>query len=57
VIEDMYTVYLDRDAPPGAYQVEIGWYLLETMQRLPLLDESGQVIDDRVLLPAPVVGD
>jgi hypothetical protein len=28
----------------------VGWYLLETMQRLPVLDAEGQAIDDKVLL-------
>jgi hypothetical protein len=45
-------VPLDATAGPGVYQVEIGWYDPETMQRLPVLRE-GAVIADRVLL-APV---
>jgi hypothetical protein len=48
--EDRYTLYVDSDAPPGTYQVAIGWYLLETMQRLPVLDAQGKAIDDKVLL-------
>lgn len=48
---DTYAVPLDLDAPPGTYQVEIGWYLLRTMQRLPVLDAGGQAIDDKVLIP------
>jgi hypothetical protein len=55
VIEDRYTVYVAPDAPPGQYQVLIGWYLLETMQRLPLLDETGTAIDDKLSLPALTV--
>jgi hypothetical protein len=47
---DTYAVRLQPDAPPGAYQVEIGWYLLRTMQRLPVLDASGQAIDDKILI-------
>jgi hypothetical protein len=45
-------VPLNAEAVPGVYQVEIGWYDPETMQRLPVLRE-GAVIADRVLL-APV---
>ena len=45
-------VSLSGEAAPGVYQVEIGWYDPETMQRLPVLRE-GAVIADRVLL-APV---
>jgi hypothetical protein len=48
--QDRYTVYADADAPPGRYQVAIGWYLLETMQRLPVLDAEGRAVDDKVLL-------
>lgn len=49
-IEDRYRVHLDHDAPPGAYQLAIGWYLLGTMERLSVLDEEGRAIDDKVLL-------
>ena len=39
------------DAPPGAYQVEIGLYLLSTGERLPVLNANGVPVDDRLLLP------
>jgi hypothetical protein len=55
VVEDSYLLYLDQDAPPGSYQVAIGWYLLETMQRLPVLDGEGNAVDDKVLLPGLTV--
>jgi hypothetical protein len=42
-------VMLDADAAPGEYQVEIGWYNPETMQRLPVL-HGDTAIADRVLL-------
>jgi hypothetical protein len=54
-VEDHYLLYLDPDAPPGRYQVAVGWYLLETMQRLPVLDAEGRPIDDKLLLPGPTV--
>lgn len=47
---ETYAVPLDLDASPGQYQVEIGWYLLRTMQRLPVLDADGKIIDDKVLI-------
>jgi hypothetical protein len=56
-IEDSYVVPLDPDAPPGEYQVAIGWYLLETMQRLPVLDAGGNAVGDAVLLPGVAVGE
>ena len=50
VIEDRYRIYLDEDAPAGSYGIAVGWYLLETMQRLPVLDENGVAIRDHVML-------
>ncbi|MBC7250048.1 MAG: DUF2723 domain-containing protein [Anaerolineae bacterium] len=47
---DSYSVRLQADAPPGAYQVEIGWYLLRTMERLPVRGAEGRVVDDKVLI-------
>ncbi|MBN1934795.1 MAG: DUF2723 domain-containing protein [Anaerolineae bacterium] len=49
-IADAYAVTLNADAPPGAYRVALGWYLLETMQRLPLLDAEGTPVADHVML-------
>jgi hypothetical protein len=54
-VEDHYRVYLDPDAPPGQYQVAVGWYLLRTMERLPVLDTDGRAVDDKLLLPGPTV--
>lgn len=42
VVHDAWEVRLDPAAPPGEYRVEVAWYLLKTMQRLPLLGEHGQ---------------
>jgi hypothetical protein len=54
-VEDDYLLYVATDAPSGSYQVEVGWYLLETMQRLPVLDAEGRAVDDRLLLPGLTV--
>jgi hypothetical protein len=48
VIEEL-VVRVPPDAPPGVYKVEAGWYLLETLQRLPVLDATGATIDDKLL--------
>jgi len=40
---------------PGEYQLEIGWYSPETMERLPVM-QDGNRIADRVLLHAIQVG-
>ena len=55
VIADEYTFYVDREARPGDYKLEVGWYLLETMQRLPVLDADGRAVDDKIMLPGLTV--
>jgi hypothetical protein len=50
IIQDRYIVPLEPDLPPGEYQLEIGMYQLETGQRLPIVNDEGQVLDSRVLL-------
>jgi hypothetical protein len=51
MIADRYLIYVDDDAPEGDYHIAVGWYLLETMQRLPILDAAGKEVDDKALLP------
>ena len=48
-VAEEIVVRVPPDAPPGAYKVEAGWYLLETLQRLPVLDATGATIDDKLL--------
>ena len=50
VIADTYWVPLDADAPPGAYRIEVGAYLLRTMGRLPVLNADGRLVDDKLLI-------
>jgi hypothetical protein len=50
VVEDKFAVQLSAEAPPGSYQVEVGWYLLGTLRRLPVLDEDGHMVEDRVIV-------
>ncbi len=45
-LSDPYEVRLDPDAPPGHYRIEVGWYLLATMQRLLVVDADGHPIGD-----------
>ncbi len=52
VVIDEYEIVVKPDAPPGQYVIEIGMYLPQSGQRLPVSDESGQVQGDRVLLGA-----
>jgi hypothetical protein len=55
VVSDPYAVTLSPDAPRGAYQVEVGWYLLGTLRRLNVLDAAGQPSADKVIIGEFVV--
>ncbi|MBI3763083.1 MAG: hypothetical protein HY260_14640, partial [Chloroflexi bacterium] len=48
-IADTYEIRVPDDAPPGEYSVEVGWYLLATLERLPVLGEDGRPVDDKLL--------
>ena len=50
VIKDEYQFQVRPETAVGEYQIEVGMYLLDTNERLPLRDGSGEVIDDRILL-------
>jgi hypothetical protein len=50
IIEDIHSVHLSYEAPPGEYQIEVGLYLLSTMARLPVLDEEMRPVDDKVII-------
>jgi hypothetical protein len=55
VVDDPYRVPLMGDAPPGTYQVEVGWYLLATLRRLPVVDADGRPVDDHVIIGTVMV--
>lgn len=50
VVSDEYVIPVGDDAPAGEYMIEVGMYLLETGERLSVLDGEGQIVGDRVLL-------
>ncbi len=51
VIADAHEIAIAPDAPAGKYQFEVGMYLLETGERMAVLDAGGaRVQADRVLL-------
>jgi 4-amino-4-deoxy-L-arabinose transferase-like glycosyltransferase len=52
IVADQYEIVVKPDAPPGQYVIEVGMYLPQSGQRLPVLDELGQVQGDRILLGA-----
>jgi hypothetical protein len=50
IILDPHTAWTDPGSPLGLYRIEIGLYLLRTMERLQVLDASGNAISNRVLV-------
>jgi hypothetical protein len=50
IITDPHTLWTDASSPLGLYRIEVGLYLLRTMERLQILDASGNAISNRVLL-------
>jgi hypothetical protein len=52
VVADEYEIAVDPVALPGEYLIEVGLYDVAQpgYPRLPVLDEQGQIIGDRVLL-------
>ena len=48
IVVDPYLVTLSPDMEPGPYRLHAGLYLLATGQRLPVIDTSGNPIDDKV---------
>lgn len=55
VVKDRYEVALPSDVPSGRYGIEVGLYLPSTGERLPILDDAGEIQDNRVLLATLVV--
>ncbi len=49
-VADQYELTVDEETPPGEYQVEAGMYVLATGERLAVVGEDGQTLDDRVVL-------
>jgi hypothetical protein len=51
IVQDNYALTVAADAEPGPHAVEVGMYLLETLERLPVRDpDTGAPLGDRVLL-------
>ena len=54
-VVDQYEIGVQEHAPPGEYAIETGMYDLSTMLRLPVLNEEGAVVGDRISLEATPV--
>jgi hypothetical protein len=51
IVEDEHGLTLPVDIPAGAYEIRVGMYLLDTMQRLPAVDDQGHPQrDDAIVL-------
>ena len=51
IIEDEHVLTLPASIPAGTYEIRVGMYLLDTMQRLPAVDDQGRrQRDDTVVL-------
>ncbi|MCS6802032.1 MAG: hypothetical protein RMM58_08850 [Chloroflexota bacterium] len=54
-VADPYRLRLPRDALPGVYQIDIGWYLLADLERLPLNGGPASAFTAaRLRVPGPV---
>jgi len=47
---DPYRLSIPRDVPPGDYRLEVGMYGMTSQRRLPVVDSSGDLAGDRVIL-------
>jgi hypothetical protein len=55
-IQDIFELTIDPDAPPGQYDLAIGMYTLENLERVPITDQHGEIApDNRLLIPGVVV--
>ena len=52
---DRFGIPLDPSIPPGEYHLEVGWYDLSTLKRIPVLDSHGQPLADHAILSAITV--
>lgn len=49
-VVDPHTLTVHPDTPPGVYDVEIGIYLTETLERLRRITPDGRLVDDYLFL-------
>jgi hypothetical protein len=49
-VTDPYRLSIPSDVSPGLYWLEVGMYEMGSIRRIPLLDKSGSMTGDRVIL-------
>jgi hypothetical protein len=47
IVSDRHSIQLQSPLPPGNYKIHLGFYLLETLKRLPVIDQTSTAIDDK----------
>jgi len=50
MVKDEHALVVSADTPPSEYRLEVGMYRLADGQRLTIVDQDGQVLDDKALL-------
>jgi len=53
-VADPHILVIPPGTPSGEYRLRVGLYLLETGERLPVLDANGQVVSDHVDWPGRI---
>ncbi len=55
IVKDKHAFVVSEDTPPGEYRIEVGMYRPADGQRLAIVDQDGQVLDDKALLSKIVI--
>jgi hypothetical protein len=55
LVKDKHALVVREDTSPGEYRIEVGMYRLADGQRLAIVDQDGQVLDDKALLSEIIV--
>ncbi len=50
IVKDSFRLPLPKTIPPGDYSLELGFYDVRTLARLPLVDAGGHPLDDKLTL-------
>jgi len=50
IVVDHWSLHIPADAPAGEYHIAMGFYQWPSLERLPVLDASGGVVADHVVL-------
>jgi hypothetical protein len=50
IVSDEHTLALPEPYDPGKHKLIVGFYQLETLHRLQVLDEAGKPVNDHVIV-------